>query len=1227
MRHRLGSQDRSGRGAPAVLRRGVLVRFAGVLVSALVALSLPLGVSPASAASVSSASFVGDSKTLVVDGVLFAKKQAALTLSVTTTAAKCVEVLGDHVARQTSNAAKTAWSFGFTAGDGNGVKSVTVRAFDNAGTPCTNGTGSHRSLDASYTLDNTAPVASATLSPAANPAGWNNSLPVTVMWDAADAGVGFSKDCDGSDKTLNPCSASVTSVTNGTTNTASATDRLGNAASPAGSVTVKVDTAVPTITGTRTPTQPTSGWNNTDVTVNFTCEDPKQGVTKDNPGFASGMTATCGPNQTVSTDGAAQSVLGKGIDVAGNEASATVGNINVDKTPPVVTGAATTPANGDGWYNGDVTVAWTCSDPLSGLATACPGNSTITGEGRDLGVTSASVSDRAGNSRSGSVSGINIDRKAPNTTATAPADWNNTDVTVQLNASDALSGVKHTYYRLNGGASQTGTSVAINSEGSHTLEYWSVDRAGNEETRKTVEVKIDKTDPTINHSQDPAANANGWNNSAVTVTFVCNDNEGGSGIKSCTAPQTVAGEGANQQVTGTAVDNAGNTATDPAMVSIDTTPPTISAATDRDANGNGWYKDDVTVGFTCVDALSGIDTCPQPATLGEGANQSVSGTATDAAGNSASANRSGINVDKTSPTLTGAAQGSPTNGWYSGDVTVTWTCSDAGSGIDGGCPADSTVNGEGDDLRIGASVSDRAGNSTNATVGGIKIDRTAPVTRFSVPAPSHGTWHARSVEVTLTATDNLSQTDTTYYTVNGGAAQLYTGPFTLNTSGTHSIVFWSVDKAGNVENKDEAGHSATVDVDNTPPSIQASINPDTPNGLNGWYVGAPTVSFACDDLGGSGIASCLANGETTNSKTLGEGPNQSVSGTATDSVGISATTSIGGINVDLTDPSDIKFEGGPAEGAQYPSGSVPSQPTCTATDATSGVASCEVTGYSTEVGTHTLTATATDQAGRKATATRTYTVQAPPPPPPSNAAPSATMTSPTEGALVKLGTAVSIGANYTDDGTGHTCTIRSDGANVAATVTPGSGGGTCTGTTTPNAAGVYNVALTVTDSGGLSTQATTYFVVYDPNGGFVTGGGWINSPAGAYTADSALTGKANFGFVSKYQKGATAPTGQTEFHFQAGNFRFTSTSYEWLVVSGPKAQYKGAGTVNGVSGYSFMLTVTDGQVAGGGGVDKFRIKITGPNGVVYDNVPGQGDDLKTSDPQAIAGGSIVIHAK
>jgi hypothetical protein len=52
-----------------------------------------------------------------------------------------------------------------------------------------------------------------------------------------------------------------------------------------------------------------------------------------------------------------------------------------------------------------------------------------------------------------------------------------------------------------------------------------------------------------------------------------------------------------------------------------------------------------------------------------------------------------------------------------------------------------------------------------------------------------------------------------------------------------------------------------------------------------------------------------------------------------------------------------------------------------------------------------------------------------------------------------------------------------------------------------------------------------------------------HSPAGAYSANPALTGKATFGFVSKYQKGAATPSGQTEFQFHVASFNFQSTAY------------------------------------------------------------------------------------
>jgi hypothetical protein len=172
---------------------------------------------------------------------------------------------------------------------------------------------------------------------------------------------------------------------------------------------------------------------------------------------------------------------------------------------------------------------------------------------------------------------------------------------------------------------------------------------------------------------------------------------------------------------------------------------------------------------------------------------------------------------------------------------------------------------------------------------------------------------------------------------------------------------------------------------------------------------------------------------------------------------------------------------------------------------------------------------------------------------------------------------------------------------------------------------VYTVSLTLTDSTGASaTQSYRYAVVYDPSAGYVTGGGWIDSPAGAFAGNSSLACRATFGFVSQYKQGAGTPTGETQFQFTMGNLNFHSTSYDWLVVGGGKAKYKGVGTINGKGGYAFMITAVDGK---NGQPDQFRIKIwdQSSGSIVYDNQMGKDDD--SYDGTAIGGGSIMIHSK
>jgi PKD repeat protein len=225
-----------------------------------------------------------------------------------------------------------------------------------------------------------------------------------------------------------------------------------------------------------------------------------------------------------------------------------------------------------------------------------------------------------------------------------------------------------------------------------------------------------------------------------------------------------------------------------------------------------------------------------------------------------------------------------------------------------------------------------------------------------------------------------------------------------------------------------------------------------------------------------------------------------------------------------------------------------------------------------------------------------------------------------------VGTEITIGGTFTDPGTldTHEATINwGDGPaeGPVAVTSPISLKHTYS---TP---GVYTVELTVEDDdGGSDVKYYMYVVVYDPSGGFVTGGGQFQSPEGAYVPDETLTGKATFGFVSKYKKGQTVPTGNTEFQFKAGSLNFHSKDYQWLIIAGASAKFKGTGTINGAGNYGFMITAVDAKLTPSTTVDLFRIVIwdkDNSDAVVYDNQLGADEN---ADPtMAISGGNIVVH--
>lgn len=249
------------------------------------------------------------------------------------------------------------------------------------------------------------------------------------------------------------------------------------------------------------------------------------------------------------------------------------------------------------------------------------------------------------------------------------------------------------------------------------------------------------------------------------------------------------------------------------------------------------------------------------------------------------------------------------------------------------------------------------------------------------------------------------------------------------------------------------------------------------------------------------------------------------------------------------------------------------------------------------LGTTPVTFTATDAASNSSSCQADVTVQ-------DTTPPSITVVSPQPDGLYVAG-GLTLDFSATDlVGTTELTGRLEDPAGVSRDVSPGFKPG----------AGVYTLEVTAADAVGNRAEIEIPFVVYDPAAGFVTGGGWIQSPAGAYKPDPALAGKANFGFVSKYNKHSSVPEGQTEFVFHAGGLDFHSSVYEWLVVTGSNyARFKGTGTLDGTH-CMFMLWAADDP-------DTLRIRIwtqdAGGETDVYDN----GFDQPTG------GGSIVVHAR
>jgi len=498
------------------------------------------------------------------------------------------------------------------------------------------------------------------------------------------------------------------------------------------------DTTKPVITGSPAPLPNSFGWNNTDVTVSFSCADTGA--------VQSGIDINTVAGVTLTTEGKDQSVTNTGncIDVAGNIADpVTVSNINIDKTPPVV--MITLPGTGEYVLNQSITAIWFATDALSGVVSPVSGSVSIDTSSvgtKTFTMPAGTVMDKAGNSSLKvtisysvifAIYYFEVDTTKPVITGSrAPLPnsfgWNNTDVTVSFSCAD--TGSVQSGIDINTVAGKT--LITEGKDQSVTNTGTCIDVAGNIADPVTVSnINIDKTPPVVTITL-PGTGEYVLNQS-ITATWSATDalsgvispvsgsvsiNTSSVGTKTFTLPA------------GTVTDKAGNSSLEVTIsysviedVEVDTTKPVITGSRDPLPNSFGWNNTDVTVSFSCADTgsvQSGIDinTVAGATLTTEGKDQSVTNTGTciDVAGNIADpVTVSNINIDKTPPVVTITLPGT---GEYvlNQSITTTWSATDALSGVvspvSGSVSIDTSSVGTKTFTLPAGTAKDKAGNSS-----------------------------------------------------------------------------------------------------------------------------------------------------------------------------------------------------------------------------------------------------------------------------------------------------------------------------------------------------------------------------------------------------------------------------------------------------------------------------------------------------------------------------------
>jgi hypothetical protein len=598
----------------------------------------------------------------------------------------------------------------------------------------------------------------------------------------------------------------------------------------------------------------------------------------------------------------------RAVDAAGNSESANSATVRIDDVAPTVLASAPI-----GWVQPPAMVSLSADDAHSGVAqilfgidvaepvTVFDGPFGVVPEGEST--VSFRAADTLGNLSDVATATVRVDGTAPSTSANVAATYDRVS-SVLLVPNDALSGIASTYYRIDGGQWTQGTLATLPFVGGpHTLEWYSIDVAGNVESAKSASFAMVKrfeqddfaasyrgTWNTVSHGSLSGGSYRTTSLTGSSALFVFSGTQidlitsrnTNLGIARITLDDTdtyevdLFGAFAFQQrvwssglleqgVHTVRIDysNTKNAASTGYAIGVDalditgelladTAPPTTAS----DIPG-GWRPGNTTVTLTASDdrllaatyyRINGGSTTTYltPFTVTVEGTTTIEYWSVDGAGNTEATHTAYVRIDRTAPTPSDDAPAM----WSITPVLLTLSATDTASGTshilystDGSSPT-LTYSGP---LSISSdgtttvkySAVDNLGNASSIRTVLVRVDRTLPTASDNAPT----TWRNTSAIVTLSGADSISGLAAIKYSLNGGQATTYTAPVAVSGQGVHYLTYQSFDAAGNAS----ASKTATISIDTTAPTTTATVAAS--------YAATATVPLVSTDTGGSGTAS------------------------------------------------------------------------------------------------------------------------------------------------------------------------------------------------------------------------------------------------------------------------------------------------------------------------------------------------------------------------------------